>query len=103
MRKAALYGLVIACLCMLFALSGPSAQKIAPEPSAPVSRPAQVEVTNFPAVQQVAGIAPVRPAATRSVFPRARAPDRCYPRAIRGLASALPVMAWDAATGLRSL
>jgi hypothetical protein len=55
MRKAALYGLVLVCVCILFALSGPSAQRIAPEPSAPVSRPAQVEVTNFPAVQQVAG------------------------------------------------
>lgn len=55
MRKSALYGLIVVCVCMLFALSGPSAQKIAPLSGTAASRPAQVEVTNFPAVQQVAG------------------------------------------------
>lgn len=55
MRKAALYVLVVVCVCTLFALSGPSAQKMAPQPSAPVTRPTQVEVTNFPAVQTVSG------------------------------------------------
>jgi hypothetical protein len=55
MRKAALYGLALVCVCLLFALSGPEAQRIAPSPNASASRPTQVEVTNFPTVQPVNG------------------------------------------------
>ena len=55
MQRAVVVGLTLTCVCLVFALSGPSAQRIAPQPSAPVTRPAQVEVTNFPAVQQVTG------------------------------------------------
>lgn len=79
MRKAALYGLAVVCVCMLFALSGPSAQKIVsgdgggstsgPVPvtvanfpqtqvvqvQKPVTVTGSVAVTNFPALQQVAG------------------------------------------------
>jgi len=55
MKKAALYGLVLVCVCVLFAMSGPSAQRIAPVSGIAATRPSQVEVTNFPAVQQVAG------------------------------------------------
>lgn len=55
MQRAVVVGLTLICVCLVFSLSGPSAQRIAPEPSAPTTRPAQVEVTNFPAVQQVAG------------------------------------------------
>jgi hypothetical protein len=80
MRKAALYGLAVICVCMLFALSGPSAQRIvngdgggstSTSPVAvsvanfptvqtvqvqkPISVIGSVAVTNFPAVQEVAG------------------------------------------------
>ena len=55
MKRAVVVGLTLACVCLVFALSGPSAQRIAPQPSAPATRPSQVEVTNFPAVQPVTG------------------------------------------------
>jgi len=55
MRKAALYGLVLVCVCLLFSLSAPSAQRIAPVSDIAASRPSPVEVTNFPAVQAVSG------------------------------------------------
>jgi hypothetical protein len=80
MRKAAVYGLALVCVCMLFALSGPSAQRIvngdgggststAPVPVSvanfptvqavqvqkPITVTGSVAVTNFPAVQEVAG------------------------------------------------
>jgi hypothetical protein len=55
MRKGALYGLAVVCVCLLFAVSGPEAQRIAPSPDAAASRPTQVEVTNFPTVQEVVG------------------------------------------------
>lgn len=64
MRKAALYGLVVVCLCMLFSLSGPAAQRnvnrdgggvtgTGPQAQAiqvqkPVTVVENVVVTNFP-------------------------------------------------------
>jgi hypothetical protein len=55
MQRVVIVGLALVCVCLLFAVSGPSAQKIAPVSGAAATRPAQVEVTNFPALQQVAG------------------------------------------------
>jgi hypothetical protein len=54
MRKAALYGLVVVCVCMLFSLSGPSAQKIASGGGSGGGGPAPVSVA-------VANIKPVQP------------------------------------------
>lgn len=74
MQRAVVVGLSLLCVCLMFALSGASAQKsaavqsmaglstspattvVAPAPSpAVLFPPRQVQVTNFPAVQQVAG------------------------------------------------
>jgi hypothetical protein len=53
MRKVAVWGFVVVAVGVMF--TGAQAQRIAPEPTAPVSKPAQVEVINFPAVQPVNG------------------------------------------------
>ena len=55
MQRAIIVGLALVCVCLVFAISGPSAQRIAPSSGAAATRPAQVEVTNFPAVQAVSG------------------------------------------------
>jgi len=55
MRRVVIVGAALVSVCVLFAVSGPSAQRIAPSPEAAPAKPAQVEVTNFPPVQQVGG------------------------------------------------
>jgi hypothetical protein len=56
MRRAALYGLVVVCVCVLFALSGPSAQRmITGDSGGSTTTPVPVAVNNFPAVQTVQG------------------------------------------------
>ena len=60
MRKAALYGLAVVCVCLLFALSGPQAQKMVPgDGNGNTSSPVPVSVANFPATQEVRGVVEV--------------------------------------------
>ncbi len=60
MQKAALYGLVLVCVCMLFALSGPSAQKVASgDGGGGTTSPVPVSVANFPATQSVVALRPI--------------------------------------------
>jgi len=55
MRRAAFYGLVLLCVCVLFALRGPSAQRIVSgDGGGSTSGPVPVSVANFPQVQPVA-------------------------------------------------
>jgi hypothetical protein len=55
MRKAALYGLALVCVCLLFALSGPEAQKMMTgDGNGTTSSPVPVAVSNFPQIQPVA-------------------------------------------------
>jgi len=55
MRKAVLYGLALVCVCLLFALSGPSAQRTinGDSGSGAGTSPVAVSVANFPQVQPV--------------------------------------------------
>lgn len=60
MRKAALYGLVVVCVCMLFSLSGPSAQKVVSgDGGGSTAGPVPVSVANFPANQAVFALRPI--------------------------------------------
>jgi hypothetical protein len=55
MRKAVLYGVAVVCVCLLFALSGPQAQKvISGNGNDTSSSPVPVAVSNFPQIQPVA-------------------------------------------------
>jgi hypothetical protein len=56
MRKAVIWGVVLVCLTILIAGSGATAQRARVIETAAASRPTQVEVTNFPAVQSVSGV-----------------------------------------------
>jgi len=53
MRKVAVWGFVLVAIALVF--PGTEAQRSAPINTAPTTRPAQVEVTNFPVVQAVSG------------------------------------------------
>jgi hypothetical protein len=55
MRKTVIWGVVLVCLTVLIAGSGATAQRARVIETAAASRPTQVEVTNFPAVQPVNG------------------------------------------------
>lgn len=53
MRKVMVWGFVLVAAAVIF--TGVQAQRTAPAPSAPTVKPTQVEVTNFPVVQNVGG------------------------------------------------
>jgi hypothetical protein len=55
MRKVVIWGVVLLSLTVLIAGSGATAQRARVIEAAAASRPTQVEVTNFPAVQTVSG------------------------------------------------
>jgi len=56
MQRALTVGLALVCVCLLFAMSGPSAQRmITGDGSGSTSTPVPVAVNNFPAVQTVQG------------------------------------------------
>jgi len=55
MRKAVVYGLAVVCVCLLFALSGPLAQRtiVGGDDGGPGTTAVPVTVANFPQVQPV--------------------------------------------------
>jgi hypothetical protein len=55
MQRALTVGLALVCVCLLFAMSGPAAQRAITGDSGGGTAPVPVAVNNFPAVQTVQG------------------------------------------------
>ena len=86
MQRAVVVGLTLVCVCLLFALSGASAQRIVNgDGGGSTTSPVPVAVSNFPAVQAIQGNVAVEKTVTvTGSVAVTNFPVTCPPLLVRG-------------------